>query len=313
MLFGKKARSHYLLGIDIRSHGITLISLSFIRGQFQLERLIHAPLPAGAIIEQSLHNSELVASALIELRTKIGLQNPTVATAIPGATTISKRFVIAPHKNWLEQEKAIWLQVSQQFPELISDIYLDYVKLLQVDQANVQYLVVACRKEVIDMRMTVFKIAGFTPLVVDIDYYALARVGAWLAKRKQQNNEVVACLHVDTNRVLMAVIRNEQVLFVGEEVVNNTDGEILLARIRQLLQLYQLEKKAEPKYWYLSGELAYEMKFYNLLQQQLTASLSIANPFTEMQVAASINQDWIKTEGAAYVISCGLAMRKAEL
>lgn len=47
-----------------------------------------------------------------------------------------------------------------------------------------------------------------------------------------------------------------------------------------------------------------------MIEDKLGVATSIANPFTNMSLSAKINADSIKSDAAAMMIACGLALRR---
>ena len=61
-LFKKKNKS--LLGVDISSTSVKLLELSLQDGRYQVESYASEPLPANAVVEQSIGDEEAVGMAI---------------------------------------------------------------------------------------------------------------------------------------------------------------------------------------------------------------------------------------------------------
>ena len=87
MLVGKKQA---LLGLDVSSSAVKLIELSRSGGRMRVESYAVEPLPVGAVVENSIADTELVGGAIKRVVAKAKTKTKNAAMAVAGATVITK-------------------------------------------------------------------------------------------------------------------------------------------------------------------------------------------------------------------------------
>lgn len=78
MLVGKKQA---LLGLDVSSSAVKLIELSRSGGRMRVESYAVEPLPVGAVVENSIADTELVGGAIKRVVAKAKTKNAAMAVA----------------------------------------------------------------------------------------------------------------------------------------------------------------------------------------------------------------------------------------
>jgi len=107
-----------------------------------------------------------------------------VATSISGYSVIVKKIVIAD-RDESELEKTIHAEAEQYIPFDINDVNLDYDILAVGDQTGqekegekgkprqMEVMLVAAKKEIVEDYVTLLQLSGLNPAVVDVDAFAL--------------------------------------------------------------------------------------------------------------------------------------------
>ena len=80
MLVGKKQA---LLGLDVSSSAVKLIELSRSGGRMRVESYAVEPLPVGAVVENSIADTELVGGAIKRVVAKAKTKTKNAAMAAP--------------------------------------------------------------------------------------------------------------------------------------------------------------------------------------------------------------------------------------
>ena len=111
MLVGKKQA---LLGLDVSSSAVKLIELSRSGGRMRVESYAVEPLPVGAVVENSIADTELVGGAIKRVVAKAKTKN--AAMAVAGATVITKVIQMPVGLSDAEMESQIALEADQYIP-----------------------------------------------------------------------------------------------------------------------------------------------------------------------------------------------------
>jgi type IV pilus assembly protein PilM len=170
MFGGKKS----LVGLDIGSSAVKAVELKQTKKGFQLVHFRMVPLPPEAIVDGAIMNSGAVVEAVSELIATEKIKNKEVATSVSGHSVIVKKIKL-PQMTEEELEESIQWEAEQYIPFDITDVNLD-VQILGPDEQNVgqmEVLLVAAKKDMINDHMAVLHEAGLTPLVMDVDAFAI--------------------------------------------------------------------------------------------------------------------------------------------
>jgi type IV pilus assembly protein PilM len=184
------AKKNQLVGLDIGSHSIKLAEISDTKKGLVLQSFGVIGLPHNAIVEGSVKEMELVASAIKRLFKNLKIKNKNIATSISGFSVIVKKITIDRRED-SELESSIHDEAEQYIPFDISDVNLDY-EILEpppsgeegeepgkddsgMTQApdTMDVMLVAAKKDMVEDYVGLLQLAGLNPMVLDVDAFAL--------------------------------------------------------------------------------------------------------------------------------------------
>jgi type IV pilus assembly protein PilM len=200
-------KKNQLVGLDIGSHSIKLVEIEDSKKGMVLKSFGAIGLPKDAIVEGSVKEMELVASAIKNLIKNLKVRNKNVATSISGFSVIVKKINIEKRKE-SELESSIHEEAEQYIPFDISDVNLDYEILTgkkevketeeggeeegegeseTEDTGMMDVMLVAAKKDIIDDYESLIHLAGLNPVVMDVDAFALQNAF------EQSSEEISGC------------------------------------------------------------------------------------------------------------------------
>ena len=173
------AKGKLALGLDIGSTGVKLILLKEQRRRgvtgFSLQSFGMKPLPPEAIVDGALMNSTAIVQAIQELMGELKVKQKEVAIGVSGHSVIIKK-ISMPRMTQDELEEAIQWEAEQHIPFDIKDVNID-TQILKPDAndatGQMDVLLVAAKKDMINDYTTVVAEAGLQPAVVDVDAFAV--------------------------------------------------------------------------------------------------------------------------------------------
>jgi len=118
-------KKNQLVGLDIGSHAIKLVEIEDSKKGMILKNFGMIGLPQDAIVEGSIKEMEIVASAIKNLYKNLKVKNKNVATSISGYSVIVKKISIGKREE-SELEGTIQDEAEQYIPFDINDVNLDY-------------------------------------------------------------------------------------------------------------------------------------------------------------------------------------------
>ena len=166
-------RGKLAVGLDIGSATVKLVQLREKKGTYALQAYGEARLPPETIVDGALMNSAAVVQAIHDLIAEHKVKGREVAIGVRGHSVIIKKISL-PRMTQEELDDSIQLEAEQYIPFDVNDVHLDTQILRPDDSAGqMEVLLVAAKKEMIQDFTSVCAEAGLTPAVVDVDAFAV--------------------------------------------------------------------------------------------------------------------------------------------
>ncbi len=168
------AKSKLAVGLDIGSSSVKLVQLKEKKGGYQLLAFGVAPLPPEAIVDGALMNSAAIVQAIQELVGQQKVKAKEVAIGVRGHSVIIKKIAL-PKMTQEELDESIQWEAEQYIPFDVKDVNIDTQILTpEADAAGqMDVLLVAAKKDMINDYTSVCAEAGLTATVVDVDAFAV--------------------------------------------------------------------------------------------------------------------------------------------
>jgi len=169
-LFGSAKQS---VGLDIGSGFVKVVVVDHSGDQPEVCGVAMRPLVADAIVEGEVMDPSLVAETIRDLFQEIGTKGKNVITAVGGHDVIIKKIEMDRMKESDAREVIRW-EAEQHVPFDIKSVELDFQILDPLDDGlQMQVLLVAAKRELVDNKVSLLLDAGVTPAAIDVDAFAL--------------------------------------------------------------------------------------------------------------------------------------------
>jgi type IV pilus assembly protein PilM len=176
------AKKNQLVGLDIGSHAIKLVEIDNSKRGLILKNFGIIGLPHDAIVEGSIKEMEIVATAIKNLYKNLKVKNKSVVTSISGYSVIVKKITIEKRKE-AELEGSIQDEAEQYIPFDINDVNLDYEILSDLAELEeksdkegkgfMDVMLVAAKKDIVEDYVSLLHLTGLSPAILDVDAFAL--------------------------------------------------------------------------------------------------------------------------------------------
>jgi len=168
VIFGKRTA----VGVDIGSHAIKVCQLDESSRGLSLKRFDVAPLPPDSVIDGAVMNFASVQEKLRELVTANKLKGRPTVLSISGHSVIIKKISL-PEMTQQELDASIMWEAEQYIPFDIKEVNVD-VQILdaKAGQGQMDVLLVAAKKDIINDYVSIAVEAGLDPAVMDVDTFA---------------------------------------------------------------------------------------------------------------------------------------------
>ena len=166
-----------------------------------------AALPPDAIVDGTVMDANAVINAIINLAKNLKLKKKRVSVSISGHSVIVKKITL-PLMDEKTIESTIHQEATQHIPYDISDVNLDFqiIGQHQDNPENMDVILVAVKKDTINDYLSLVTEAGFTPVVVDVDTFALGN--AYEHNYEDNEEKIVALIDIGANLTCMNILDN---------------------------------------------------------------------------------------------------------
>ena len=349
LLFSKKRPS--LIGIDISSSSIKVLELGKAGDHFRVEHYAVEPLPQNAVVEHAITEVEQVAEAVERAVKRSGTRCKHAAVAVSGAHVITKIIKMPANQTDQERQSQIEMEADHFIPYPLDEVNLDYQVIGPTEGGTeeVDVLLAACRKEIVDDYVAVIQRPGLTPMVVDIETYAVENAFSLIAGHMPGGGmeKTVAILDLGATTTNINVMHNNRSVYTRD---HNFGGRQLTEEIQRRYGLsYEeagLAKKQgglpdnyqtdvlRPFMEAMCQEITRGLQFFysstpfNAVDQILLAGgcsqiagidelvaarvgvpTMVANPFASMSLASRVKPQLLSNDASSLMVCCGLALR----
>ncbi|HET8724810.1 MAG TPA: type IV pilus assembly protein PilM [Anaeromyxobacteraceae bacterium] len=234
------AKNKLALGLDIGSSSVKLVHLREGRHGHALLAWGEAPLPPEAIVDNQLMNSTAIVEAIRELVAQQKVRTKEVSIGVRGHSVIIKR-ISMPFMSQEDLDESIQWEAEQYIPFDVKDVNIDTQILSpQADAAGqMDVLLVAAKKDMINDFTSVCSEAGLTATVVDVDAFAVQN--AFEANYPQAPNQPVVLINVGAAVTNINVVNNGLATFTRDITVG---GNAFTEEIQKQLNISAEEAEA---------------------------------------------------------------------
>jgi type IV pilus assembly protein PilM len=172
-LFGLLGGKKTSVGLDIGSGIIKLVVIDHSGSEPELIKVATTEVATDAIVEGEVMDPGIVAEAVRGLFSTAGLKQKSVVTAVGGRDVIVKKIQMDRMKEADAREVIRW-EAEQHVPFDMASVELDF-QILDPDADGLQMnvLLVAAKRELVEGRVGLLKEAGLQAAVIDVDAFAI--------------------------------------------------------------------------------------------------------------------------------------------
>jgi len=202
--FGAKS----MIGLDIGSSSVKAVEIAMKgRGrEFELTHMGVAKLPGEAIVQGAFLNSGAIANAIREAIDNAKIKSKHAAAAVCGHSVIVKK-VSLPVMSRAELDEQIRWEAEQYIPFDVNEVNLDFQILDSGGtEGQMDVLLVAAKKDLIDDYVQVITEAGLIPAVIDVAAFAVEN--AYEANYEANPSEAVALVNIGAQVVNINIVCN---------------------------------------------------------------------------------------------------------
>jgi type IV pilus assembly protein PilM len=209
------SRIRETVGIDIGSSSVKLVQIREQKGIYHLLGVGILPLPAEAIVDNTLMDSSSIVETVRNLVRSLDISAKDVASSISGNAVIIRKIVL-PSMTSEELEDQIHWEAEQYIPFDINDVNIDFQILGQDenDPSRMNVLLVASKRDIVNDYIAVFNETGLRLAVVDVDSFAVQN--AFEINYDVFPEEVIALVNIGASIMNLNIIKDGISLFTRD-------------------------------------------------------------------------------------------------
>jgi type IV pilus assembly protein PilM len=341
MLFAGKGT----IGLDIGSGYLKLVQLRDMKGGYELEQFDMLPLPPELIVDGSIIDSLRLVDSLKELARKAKIKSKDVTISMAGHSSVIIKRVSLPEMSEDELYESIKFEAEQYVPFDIDDVDLDFQILGPKEEpGQMDVILVAVKKDVINEFLSVVKEAGFNCQIVDVNSFALENIYEINYEIEPEKN--VALVNIGASTINMNILKGGISVFTRDSAVGSTlHTEVLQREFNLTYDVAERLKRGEPvenvspqdafsvmelaseeiisevnrslEYFHediheivLSGGCALIRDFPTLLAEKIRVETKLMQPFKNIKIPKHLDLTFIQEMAPMAAVAAGLALRR---
>ena len=209
-------KSKAVVGLDIGSSAVKAVELKASGKNYKVVAFAIQPVPPDSIVDGAIIDGAAVADAIRRVFENKQFKTKEVAASLSGNAVIVKKISL-PVMTASELAESIYWEAEQYIPFDIQDVNIDY-QILDAgtggEGGTMDVLLVAAKKEKIADYTGVISQAGRSPIIVDVDAFALQN--AYEVNYGLEKEEVVVLLNAGASAININIVTGEQSVFTRD-------------------------------------------------------------------------------------------------
>ncbi|PYV27107.1 MAG: hypothetical protein DMG24_05470 [Acidobacteria bacterium] len=330
-------RSKGLVGLDIGSSSVKAIELRKKGGKYEVLNLAVEDLHPERVAEEPIRDRSPLAEAIDQIFAKNHIQTNEVATAVSGHSVIVKKIAVTGSSPE-ELREAIAYEAEQNIQLDLNEVKWDYEVLGPAASGRNAFdvMLVAVKRDKILNHTAVLKQAGKTPVIIDIDAFALQN--AWEMSYEPPPEEVAALLDIGANVTTINIVRAGTPLFTRHVSIGGqhsadaletalaheagqvspdtrmkclrATAEIILLEIQKTFDFFRETSAEGVHHVYVAGGFVTVSGMADILKDELRIPTEIMDPFRRVTFnGPKLSVDRIGELAPRMGVAMGLALR----
>lgn len=346
MFFGKKGT----IGLDLGSSHIKVVQLKDVRGGYELELFDMLPLPPELIVDGSIIDSFRLTDSLKELLKKARIKTKEAVIGIAGHSSVIIKRISLPEMSEEELSESIKFEAEQYVPFDIEDVNLDFQILgPKGEPGQMDVILVAVKKDVINDYVSVVREAGFNPIIVDVNSFALENM--YEINYEIEPDKNVAIVNIGANTININILKGGISVFTRDSAIGSnihtetlqrefnltyenaerlkkggsvenvspeeaisvleTASEEIISEVNRSFEYFRSSALHEDiNEVILSGGCSLIKGFLKLFAERAGVETKIVEPFRNVRIPKKFDMTYIEEVGPMAAVAVGLAIRR---
>lgn len=337
-----------LLGVDVGSSAVKLVSLQRRRDEFIADLAAVEAIPQDIVVDGQIVDAVTLATTLKAMLHGQKRKVRHAATSVSGHAVMAKQITLEAGMEE-DLDERVRREAAQQIPFELNEVNLDYQVLSMQEDGSMEVLLVAAKKEKVSNFTSALSLAGLSVQVIDHDPFAVQNCFEFNYQPEPQ--EIIALLNVGATVTSMNVIQGGRSLFtrdVGVGGLQSTEAlqkrlnlsfeaaeaaktdpeaterqpvqgilegvlQVMRLEIRKTFDFYRAAGGQKLDHLYVCGGATRMPGMVSMLQQEFGAPAEPLDPFRRIECPAdSPAGEVARHDGPQLAVAVGLALRSFE-
>jgi type IV pilus assembly protein PilM len=199
--FGKRS----FVGIDIGHHFIKVAQIEKSAGGFKVSKYGEVATPTDAVKESVIIDAPAVGAAIRQALRENDIKANTAIVAVSGGSVIV-RPVRIPKMSEATLRKSIKFEAGRYVPSSVEDSFVEFEIIGEVDDTQMDVLIVAAPRDVVESRVKACEAAGLEVDCVDVEPFAAYRALVESDPTSQWHDKTIALIDIGGSSTSMSVV-----------------------------------------------------------------------------------------------------------
>lgn len=273
-----------------------------------------------------------------------GITSKEINSSVAGQEVIV-RYIGLPQMTKEELDGAIKFEAEKYIPFNIDEVVLDCQILDKKPQSKMNVLLVAAKKSLIDNHINLIKQAGLTPVLIDVDSFAI--INAFQMANPEQVTGTITLLNLGAQFSSINILKDNISCFTRDVLIGgnniskaiseklnvgleeadrlkcNPEGrkeeiseiakpvvENLLSEIQLSFDYYESQFEKGIDKAFVSGRASNFVGLVDTLKESLKLEITAWDPLKGLQISPGINREELSAVSNRLAVAIGLALRK---
>ncbi|MBS1723768.1 MAG: type IV pilus assembly protein PilM [Armatimonadetes bacterium] len=200
-------RTKSYIGLDLGSSHIKAVTIEKTQAGWKIGRIVRFPTPKGSIQDGVVTDVDALSTAIHDMM-KTHRLNATSAVIGASGGSVIVRNVKIPTMPEAVLRKSIKFEASRYVPSSIEDSYIEFEILGPADDDNMEVLIVAAPREIVESRVKACEAAGLDVEIVDIEAFAAFRSLIESEPTSDISNATIAVIDIGSHTTNVSVVNN---------------------------------------------------------------------------------------------------------
>jgi type IV pilus assembly protein PilM len=216
-------RNGAFVGLNIGSDSVKVVEAQAKNGILSITGMGMVPTPSDSISNGVVMSVNALAGAIKDALNQAGIKSRKVVTSVSGTGALVVRIIEVPKMSDGELEDNMKMDADRYIPFPPSEVIMDFKALRELpsdpDAMNMEVLLAAAQREIIDLHIQVLQDARLDPRAIDVEPLAAARALTHPLTTGNDINaqadysDVAAILNIGASGTEISILRGDILVF----------------------------------------------------------------------------------------------------